>query len=48
MRATRHGRSGTAMRTLWTLLAFSTATRQYQGTEPMSRRWQVGAQWLLP
>lgn len=29
-------------------VAFSTTTRQYQGTEPLSRRWQVGAQWMLP
>ncbi len=29
-------------------VAFSTTTRNYLGTEPLSRRWQVGAQWLLP
>ena len=29
-------------------VAFSTTTRHYQGTEPLSQRWQVGAQWLLP
>ena len=29
-------------------VAFSTTTRHFQGTEPLSRRWQVGAQWLLP
>ena len=29
-------------------VAFSTTTRNYRGTEPLSQRWQVGAQWLLP
>jgi hypothetical protein len=29
-------------------VTFPPATRLTPGTEPMSRRWQVGAQWLLP